>query len=209
MIPDLRAPFFRQNWCRVLNATGAVIPPHSVVLRNGTVSISDGEPVFSVIQPNSSSTQFNWEGYLVTGPQAIGASSSSEGWATELWTPGFVRYAGSTPTAGTVYGPKHGQLTLQQNYYGYVILGGATTSGGNNVCVAKWIGIASIKGKIDDTNVSALATCTVSVWDGARSGDTTMNVTAVNPTSNLTSVNGKRCQVTVPGGTPELIFVEC
>lgn len=208
---DMRAPFFRANrWRRVVNGGGVAIPPHSVVLITST-SKSAGEIVHTVRQPNAANTDFHWNRYLVTGTQAIYTDSDSEGLATDLSCPGYVRYDSSgTPAIGDVWGPKHAQFTLSKYYYGYEILGGNTTSVGNNVTVARWTGVASVKGKIDDTNVSALATCVVSVWDGARAGDTTMNVTGVvNPTTDLTSVNGKRCQVTFPGGVPELIFVEC
>jgi len=205
------APSFRRNWFRVKNATGAVIPPHSVVLANGTVTTSDGEPVLSVIKPNSTSTQFNFGAYYVTGPWAIGASSSSEGWAADLLKPGFVRYNGSAPSAGAVYGPKHGQHTLELNYYGYGIIGGATTSAGQNVVVAQWLGIHTVIGKIDDTNVSLGNTCTVSVHVGTTyQTDSSMNITGVvNRGTALTSVNGKYCGVTIGNGIPALMWVQC
>lgn len=208
---DQRWAAVRDRWpLRVRNSSGSVVPPFSVVLIS-SVTISNNETVYIIRQPNASSSDFNWNNYLVTGPFQIGSDSSAEGLATDLVQPNYVRYDGSgTPAAKDVWGPKHGQLTLSKYYYGFEILGGNTTAGGNSVTIARWTGIASVKGKIDDTNVNALATCTVSVWDGNRAGDTSMDITGVvNPTSNLTSVNGKRCQVTYPGGVPELIFVEC
>lgn len=209
-IPDIRAPFFRQSWWRVKNATGSIIPPHSVVLRNGTIDTSEGEPIFSVIQPNSSSTQFNWAGYLVTGPDPIGASSSAQGWATNLWEPGFVRYAGSSPTAGTVYGPKHGQLTLEANYYGFLILGGATTASGNNVAVAQWIGVHSIIGTVNSASVSTGNTIGVSVHVGTTyQTDSGMDVTALNRATDLTGLSSNYCEVTIGNGIPILSWVAC
>lgn len=210
MIPDLRASFYRQNWVRVKNASGAAIPPHSVVLRNGTVAVTDGEPVFSVIQPNSSSTQFSFDGYLVTGPFWIGADSDDEGIATELTTPGFVRYNGSTPTTGAVYGPKHGQLTLEQYYYGYLILGGSTTDvASNNVVVAKWIGVPSVLCKTDAQSTKGGAGITCSVWAGAvgSEADTSMDITGVG--NLFASVgSGKYVWVTLNGGSPYITQTE-
>lgn len=207
-----RSPFFRRNrWSRVKAGVATTIPPHSCVLITGATMVNE-EIVFTVRQPNAANTDFNWENYLVTGPVQISANTLYEGIATDLTMPGLVAYnIGNTPADKQVWGPKHGEFTLVKYYYGFQIVGGLnTTSGGSNVTVARWVGVSSVKGKIDDTNVTALATCVVSVWDGNRAGDTTMNITGVvNPTSNLTSVNGKRCQVTYPGGTPELIFVEC
>ncbi len=207
---DLRWQMVRDRWpLRVKNSSGAVIPPFSVVLIT-SVSASNNEMLYTVRQPNAASTDFNWNGYLVTGPFSIGAGASDEGLATDLVQPNYVRYDTGTPAIKEVWGPKHSQLTLSKYYYGYEILGGNTTAAGNNVTIARWVGCGSVKGKVDDTNVNALATCVVSVWDGNRAGDTTMNITGVvNPTSNLTSINGKRCRVTNSGGTPELDFVEC
>lgn len=208
MIPDLRAPFFRQNWVRVKNGQGSVIPPHSCVVISST-TYQDSEFVHTVIQPNASSTVFNFGGYLVTGPFALGPNTWDETLATSLHTEGFVRVNGS-PSIGSVWGPKHGQYSLEPFYYGFLITGTSGTSGGNTVALAKWEGIPTVKGKVDDTNVSVGNTCTVSVWTGNRNADTGMNVTSVyNPGADLTSVNGKLCQVSWTGGQAELIFVQC
>lgn len=211
MAPEdyLRAPFFRHPWVRVKNGVATTIPPHSVVLiTSGT--ITNNGMVYTVRQPNAASTDFNWDGYLITGPFEIGASTNYEGLATEATEPTLARYDSGSPAMKEVWGPKHGQFTLSKGYYGYQVVGSTTTSGGNNVVPVRWIGVHLVKGKVDDTNVNALATCTVSVWDGNRANDTSMEITGVvNPTSNLTGVNGKRCQVSFAGGTPELIFVEC
>lgn len=206
---DERWEMVRDRWpLRVKNSTSEVLPPFSVVLIT-TVTATNNEMVFTVRKPNAASTDFNWDGYLVTGPFAIGADASAEGLATNLVIPNYVRYDTGTPAIKEIWGPKHNQYTLSRYYYGFEIMGGNTTACGNNVTIARWKGVHTVKGKVDDTNVNALATCTVSVWDGNRAGDTTMNITAVNPTSNLTSINGKRCQVTYPGGVAELTFVEC
>lgn len=206
---DLRWQMVRDRWpLRVKNGVATAIPPYSVVLITSTTT-TNNEVVYTVRQPNASSTDFKWDGYLVTGPFAIGNTVGAEGLATTLVQPNFIStdYAASI---GQVVGPKHSQFTAARYYYGYLIEGGATTFNGVNIAVARWTGVHAVKGKVDDTNVNALATCTVSVWDGNRAGDTTMNITGVvNPTGNLTSINGKRCQVTYPGGVPELIFVEC
>jgi len=198
----------RDRWpLRVLNGTSTAIPPYSIVLVT-SVSTTNNEAVYTVRQPNAASTDFKWDGYLVTGPFAIGGGTTYEGCASTLISPNFVS-TDFTAAEGDVVGPKHSQFTAAKYYYGYLIEGGATTFNGVKIAVARWVGCGSVKGKVDDTNVNALATCVVSVWDGNRAGDTTMNITAVNPTGNLTSVNGKRCRVTNSGGVPELDFVEC
>ena len=206
---DLRWQMVRDRWpVRVKNGAGATIPPFSIVLVSSTTT-TNNEIVFTVVKPNAASTDFNWEGYLVTGPFEIGSGSSNEGLASTLAQPNFIS-TDYTSALGEICGPKHGQFTAAKYYYGYRIMGGATTFNGIKIAVARWVGVGSVKGKVDDTNVNALATCVVSVWDGNRAGDTTMNITGVvNPTSNLTGVNGKRCRVTNSGGTPELDFVEC
>ncbi len=210
---DLRGQMVRDRWpLRVKNATSpaVTIPPFSVVLIT-SVAASNNEMLYTVVQPNAASTDFNWNGYLVTGPFAIGSGSTNEGLATDLAQPNYVRYDGSgTPAIKDVWGPKHGQLTLSKNYYGYEVLGGNTTASGNNVTIARWIGITSVFGKIDDTTVNKNSTCTFSVWDQGRSGDTTMNITSVrNSAVNLTSINGKMAQCVRAGSTAELSMVEC
>ena len=125
---DPMAPHFRRHWVRVLNGTGSEIPPHSVVVLTGASQVG-GEIVLTVGRPNTLSTDFNWCGYYVTGPFLIGASSTSEGLASKLDTPGYVRVDNSaTATRGQVWGPKHGQHTLSYGYWGYMVLGGNTYS---------------------------------------------------------------------------------
>ena len=210
MIPDLRAPFFRQNWVRVVNGSGAVIPPHSVVLISST-SYSGGAVIHTVVQPNAASTDFNWDGYLVTGPFAIGSSSTAEGIACDLSTPGLIRYDSGTPVKGEIWGPKHGLFTVSKNYYGYHILGGNTTSGDNSVTVAKWHGVPSVVGKIDDSSVSLGATCTVSVHVGSSyQSDSGMELTGVlNRGVALTGLSSPYCKVSAPNGVPILDWVAC
>jgi hypothetical protein len=209
---DLRAPFFRrQRWTRVKNVSGVVMPPFSVVLINGVAS-SSGEIVLSVTQPNAASTDFNWNGYMVTGPIAIGVSdTTNEGYATDLSEPGFVRYDGSgTPAQGQVWGPKHGQMTLTRYYFGFEILGGNTTAAGNNVTVARWTGVEKVLGKADGASTKGSGTITVSVYAGAvnSDADTTMNITGVgNEFANVSS--GKYVWVTRNGETPYLTSAEC
>lgn len=140
----LRSPFFKsQTWRRVKNGTGSVIPPFSLVLNNG-ITTSGDELVFTVIQPNNSSTDFNWNQYLVTGPFAIGANSGNEGLATCLTAPGYMRYDTGTPAVKEVWGPKHAQLTASKNYFGFEILGGNTTWQSNTITVARWIGVNEV-----------------------------------------------------------------
>lgn len=209
---DPRSPFWRaHNWYRIKNSASEVIQPFSVVLINGIVSTTN-EIVYSVIKPNSASTDFNWDGYLVTWPFAINNTNPvNEGYATCLTDPGFVRYdASGTPAIKEKWGPKHNQYTLSKNYYGFEILGGNTSYNGISVTVARWVGIPYVLGKIDGSSVTLGGTCTVSVWDQARSADTTMNLTSVmNNAVALTSSTNKACGVGPAGTTGELIWAAC
>ncbi len=177
---DQRWAMVRDRWpIRVKNSSGSTIPPFSVVLAS-TPTFTNNELVIPVVQPNAASTDFNWDQYLVTGPFAIGSGSSNEGLATTLKEPGPVRYDSGTPAAKEVWGPKHGQLTLSKGYYGFEVLGGTTSGAGNNVTVARWVGVDSILGRTD-SSVTGGNTVTVSVWSGTTAGsesDTTMNVTS-------------------------------
>jgi len=177
---DLRWQMVRDRWpLRVKNSSGSTIPPFSVVLVT-TVTAVNNEMQYTVRQPNAASTDFNWNGYLVTGPYAIGAGSSNEGLATDLAQPNYVRYDTGTPAIGQIYGPKHGQLTLSKGYHGFEIMGGNTTAASNNVTIARWVGADLVMGKTD-SSVTSGSTCTVSVYNGTTAGsetDTTMNLTS-------------------------------
>lgn len=170
MTLDSRWAPLRSRWpLRVKNSSGAVIPPFSVVLRSGPTT-SNNEIVIPVVKPNASSTDFNWDGYLVTGPFAIGAGSSDEGIATDLCQPNFVRYDTGTPAAGEIWGPKHGQHTLSKNYYGFECLGGNTTAAGNNVSLFRWVGVKSVLGKPDGSIANA-ASGTINVYTGTAGSE--------------------------------------
>lgn len=208
---DQRWAMARDRWpLRVKNSSGSVIPPFSVVLIT-TVAASNNEMLYTVRQPNAANTDFNWNGYLVTGPFAIGSGSSNEGLATDLAQPNYVRYDSGTPAIKQVWGPKNGQLTISTGYYGFEILGGNTTAAGANVTVARWVGSPIVTGTIDDTNVTLGGTCTVSVQVGTTyQTDSTMNITGVvNRGVALTSVNGKYCTVSQGNGIPILMWVAC
>jgi len=215
---DGRAPFFRRGrWSRVRNSGTEAIPPHSVVLIT-SVDVSSGEIIYTVRKPNAASTDFNWNGYLVTGPIAIGPYSGTisdtinEGLATDLSEPGLVRYDGSgTPAIKDIWGPAHGQFTLSKGYYGFEILGGNTTSAGNAVTVARWVGCPVVIGKIDDSSVSLGATCTVSVQVGTTyQTDSTMNITGVvNRGTALSGLSSNYCGVSQGNGVPILMWVAC
>ena len=147
---DLRWQMVRDRWpLRVVNGTSnTTIPPFSVVLVT-SITATNNETVYTIRAPNASSTDFNWNGYLVTGPFSIGGSGSNQGLATDLVQPNYVRYnAGSgTPAIKDVWGPKHNQSTLEKYYYGFEILGGnTTTAAGNQITIARWVGISSVKG---------------------------------------------------------------
>lgn len=176
---DPRWSPLRGKWpLLVKNGSGSAIPPFSVVLIS-SVTKTNNEIVYTVVQPNAASTDFNWNGYLVTGPFAIGSASTANGLASDLVQPNYVRYDTGTPAIKEKWGPKHGQLTISKGYYGFEILGGNTTECGNNVTVAKWVGVDSILGKTD-ASVFGGNTVTVSIYSGTTAGsesDTTMNLT--------------------------------
>jgi len=203
----LRSPGLKRHWVRVKTSTGSAVPAHSVVLITAS-TITNGEIVYTVRQPNSSASDFNWGGYLITGP-AIGASTSYEGWACDASIPVLAAYTGS-PTVGQIFGPVHGANTLAVGYYGFQIAGSTTTSAGINVVPVKWIGIHTVLGKVDDTDVSAGSTCTVSVYNGATgTSDTSMNITALNRGVSMTGLSTPYCGVSLAGNVPILMWVAC
>lgn len=199
---DERWAMVRDRWpLRVKNSSGSVIPPFSVVLIT-SVTVSNNEMLYTVRQPNAASTDFNWNGYLVTGPFSIGSGSSDEGLATDLVQPNYVRYDTGTPAIKDVWGPKHGQLTLSKNYYGFEIVGGNTTAAGNNVTIARWVGISMVLGK-PDAAIAQGASGTVSVYVGSAGSesDSTMNISSVyNRGSSLTTSD--YVFVVINGGIP-------
>lgn len=208
----MRSPFFLNNkWVQVSNQSEEVIPPFSVVYVD-FVATGNNNFGFAIKQPNLNSTSFDRE-YLVTGPYAIAAAIGAEGIATDLCSPGLVRYDSSgTPTKNQVWGPKHAQLSLSLHYYGFYCYGEpdpVITVADNNVAVFKQIGLHSICGKVDDTDVALGDPATVSVWTSDRSSDTGMNVAAYNFAVDLEDVAGKRCLVLAPGTYGELVMVEC
>jgi len=208
---DQRWQMVRDRWpLRVKNASGAVIPPFSVVLIT-TVTASNNEMLYTVRKPNAADTDFNWNGYLVTGPFAIGLGTSDEGLATDLAQPNYVRYDTGTPAIKEVWGPKHNQHTLSKNYYGFEILGGNTTAAGASVTIARWVGSPIVIGTIDDASVSVGSTCTVSVYVGTTyQTNSTMNITGVvNRATALTGLSNNYCGVSQGNGIPILMWVAC
>lgn len=208
---DLRAPFFQRGYVRIKNGTGAVIPPFSVVLISSS-AVDNNSTLHTVIKPNNADTDFNWDSYLVTWQFQIGSASNAEGMATNLVNGGYVRYDGSgTPAIKEIWGPKHNQLTLSKNYYGFRITGGNTTASGQNVTVARWTGSNIVVGKIDDASVSLGATCTVSVHVGTTyQTDSTMNITGVvNRGATLSGLSSPYCGVSQGNGIPVLMWVAC
>lgn len=187
MAPEdyLRAPFFRHPWVRVKNGVATTIPPHSVVLiTSGT--ITNNGMVYTVRQPNAASTDFNWDGYLITGPFEIGASTNYEGLATEATEPTLARYDSGSPAMKEVWGPKHGQFTLSKGYYGYQVVGSTTTSGGNNVVPVRWIGVEEVlvKNETGSTiNAGSSGSCNVYVGTAGSETDSGMDLTCYNRTS--------------------------
>lgn len=211
---DYRWQMLRGRWpIRVSNATSTVIPPFSLVLANSTAlssALMNNEVVVPVRQPNAASTDWNWGQYLVTGPMAIGGASGNEGLASELVQPNYLSVS-AAPSQGWVVGPKHGQFTAEQYYYGYEILGQPTTYNGVNIALAKWIGPGIVIGKVDDSSVSLGSTCTVSVYVGSTyQTDSTMNITGVvNRGKTLTGLSSPYCGVAQGNGVPVLMWVAC
>ena len=201
----------RDRWpIRVKNGSGAAIPPYSLVLTSSATA-TNNEIVVTVIKPNNSSTDFNFNGYLVTGPFAIGSGSSNEGLATNLQQPNYLSLD-FTASTGNVCGPKHNQFTASRHYPGYRVEGGADTFNGVKVAICKNIGVSTILGKIDTGTVLAGSTCTVSVWAGLRGAesDTSMNITNVaNLGAKMTDCTTHWCEVFWNGEQPYLGYVAC
>lgn len=183
---DQRWAMVRDRWpLRVKNSSGSVIPPFSVVLITSATA-TDNEMVFIVRQPNAASTDFNWNGYLVTGPFSIGSGSSDEGLATDLVQPNYVRYDTGAPAIKEIWGPRHGQFTLSKAYYGFEILGGNTTAAGNNVTIARWVGAGEVLVKNETgSSIAAASSGTVNVYSGTAGSesDTGMDMTVYNRSS--------------------------
>jgi hypothetical protein len=201
-----RSSFFRSNtWVRVKNAAATTIPPHSVVLITGSTKVNN-DIVYTVQQPNAASTDFNWNGYLITGPAAIGASTSYEGIATDATAPTLACYDTGSPALKDVYGPKHGQFTLSKNYYGYEVVGSATTSI-NSVVPVRWIGVGLVLGKTD-AEITSGNSGTVSVWAGTpgSEADTSMNIASVYNRGSATVSSGDWVLVVLNGGNPYLLI---
>lgn len=207
---DFRAPFFRNQWIRVKNGSGVTIPPFSVVYPSNAV-VDSNCLLVTVSKPNSASTDF-YRHYMVTGPEAIDSTSTAEGLATSLEGYGYVSYDTGTPTLRAVWGPKNGQFTISEHYFGFEILGSLTTFNGVGVVSARQIGVHTVIGKIDDSSISKGGSCTVSVYagSGGSEADTGMNITGVyNRWINMTSTTGKWCWVGWNADVPYLISVEC
>jgi hypothetical protein len=208
----MRSPFFYRNgWTPVANYSGVEIPPFSVVY-NHLSSGGFGILGFQVKQPNVSSTEFDRE-YFVTGPYAIAAAEGAEGIATTLRSPGFVRIDdadGSSAIKNTVWGPKNGQFTLSEHYYGFLCYGGFVEDVcGNTVAPFTQIGYTGLCGTVDDTDVAKGASATISVYTDNFGSDTGMNVSATNHAIDLESVNGKKCIIYAPGAYAFFIMLEC
>lgn len=207
---DQRWAMVRDRWpVRLKNGSGSVIPPFSLVLESSCAAVNN-EQVHTVVKPNASSTDFNRNQYLVTGPFAIGSGSSCEGLGSTLAQPNYLATNGSA-SKGQIWGPKHSQFTAERYYYGFECLGGATTFNGQNIALFRWIGVHNVLGKIDDSSVSLAGTCTVSVYSGSDgTTDTSMNIASVrNRGKALTSLSTPYCMVAWNGEEPYLIWVAC
>lgn len=209
----MRSPFFyRNNWTPVANYSGETIPPFSVVYNVATAG-GFGILGFQVGKPNSAAAAFDRE-YLVTGPYSIASGTGAEGIATPLKAPGFVRINGDGSTAikNTVWGPKHGQFTLEEHYYGFLCWGGFTEACGNVVSTFTQIGYSGLCGKVDgaaSTDIAKGASATVSVWEDDFGADTGMDVSATNWAIDLVDVGGKKCIVYAPGAYAFFTMLEC
>lgn len=204
---DQRWQAVRDRWpIRVKNGAGVVIPPFSLVLITSSTS-SNNEQLHTVVKPNAASTDFPLDEYLVTGPFAIGAGSSNEGLATTLVQPNYLS-TDAAAALGQVWGPKHGQFTAARYYYGYEILGGATTYNGVNIALARWVGRNRVIGKTDSSHAKS-ASGTVSVYAGAlgSESDTTMNITAYNRFAAVATTKWVACVYTSGGW--DIIAAEC
>lgn len=201
---------------RFRNDSGETVPEWAVMRVTGMAT--SGIICPTITKPDTTFSRL----YMVNGPRLVppytGYGQTGYGWGTFLLTETlrlldqFVFYntSSGTPAAGESWGPKNGQWALEKDYYGFGVLGCNIT---NRVGYERTACIQSVPelivGKIDDTNVSKNATCTVSVWTTTFGADTGVNLTATNRVVALTSVNGKQCGVGFAGGTAYLMWVDC
>jgi len=137
ILGDLRNPYMRTPWRRVVNDYEGEIPAHGVVRVTGA-NIVNGELVYTVDQPKKAGSIFGFENveYLVNGPHKI--PEEGEGWATTLEECGPVLYDSSaTPAAGDTWGASDENFKLVKGFSGFAILGDPTTVNGSDVVPAK------------------------------------------------------------------------
>lgn len=178
-----RSPSLRHPWVRVKLGVATTVPPHSVVLITSS-AITNNDVTYTVRQPNAASTDFNWNGYLITGPFEIGANTSYEGVATTATEGALARYDSGTPAMKEVWGPKHGQFTLSKGYHGFEIIGSTTTSpSGTNVVPVRWIGVEEVLVKNETGSAIAAAasgSCNVYIGTAGSETDSGMDLTCYN-----------------------------
>lgn len=108
-----------------INSSGETIPPFAIMQVGSGWTDANQRDYFNATKPNGSGKKF-----LINGPLSIPITSiARDGMASDL--PGvYVRYSGSTPTAGQEWGPVASSWAISASGTGYLIIGDATTIDG-------------------------------------------------------------------------------
>lgn len=185
---------------KFLNNSSETVPAYGVM--GITAGTFDSDFYFTCGQPDTTFRRF----YLINGP--IDVEAGKYGWAQKPNQTNKVlfRTASGTPAAGECWGPKPSQWTLEKNYYGFTILGGADTTLGQVLCQQHVVN--TIIGKTDSSHAKS-ASGTISVYAGTlgSESDTTINITAYNRFAAVSTT--KWVQADWIGGGWNLSAAEC
>lgn len=177
---DQRWQAVRDRWpIRVKNGSGETIPPFSVLRITG-IAFTNNERVYSVAKPDGT---YRWR-YLVSGPFAIGSSSTNEGLGTFLTQGGLV-YCSGTPALDEEWGPTASQWYLSQYRPGFIVSGSSTSFNGATLLDAIQAIPAEVRVQNDTGgDVAANSSATYSLFGGsAGTTDLGLDITATNGTS--------------------------
>lgn len=108
-----------------INTAGETIPPFAIMQVGSGWTDANQRDYFNAAKPNGNGKKF-----LINGPLSIATTTNAnDGMGTDK--PGvYVRYSGSTPTAGQEWGPVASSWAITSAGTGYLIIGDVTTVGG-------------------------------------------------------------------------------
>lgn len=111
-----------------INAAGETVPAYAIMQVGVGWTEANNRDYFNAVKPNGSGKKF-----LINSPLAVSTTTNeNDGMATDL--PGvYVRYTGSTPTAGQEWGPVASSWAIAASGSGYLIIGDATIIDGVSV----------------------------------------------------------------------------